>query len=148
MAQNGARAADEPLAWNGAPLTGEPLAAGDAWAAGAPAAHPGSALDEVTEAVQRVVARHPALAVTMWVADGSKLSALHVGWTEGTVTVRPAAEPALPIAGAPPRSWPMSVRTAVAWSNPPEESTADAAARLAEMIRRDPSLLARPDDNR
>ncbi|MEO3742519.1 hypothetical protein [Plantactinospora sp. B5E13] len=107
----------------------------------------GSPVDEVTEAVQRVVAQYPAVAVTMWVADGPNISAMHVAWENGTVTVRPAAEPALPSAGQPPQSWPMSVRTVPNWSTPEDPPAPDAAARLAEMIRRDPSLLG-PDDDR
>ncbi|ROT26283.1 hypothetical protein [Micromonospora sp. HM5-17] len=110
------------------------------------AARTGSPVDEVTEAVQRVVAQHPAVAVTMWVADGPKISAVHVAWEDGAVTVRPAAEPALPVAGQPPHSWPMSVRTVPGWTVAEEPSPADAAAaRVVEMIRRDPSLLG-PDD--
>lgn len=109
-----------------------------AWAA--------SPVDEVTEAVQRVVAQHPSLAVTMWVADGPQISALHVAWVDGAVTVRPAAEPALPVAGQPPHSWPMSVKTVPGWASPEEPPAPDAAARLADMIRRDPSLLG-PDDH-
>lgn len=109
------------------------------------AARAGSPVDEVAEAVQRIVARYPALAVTMWVADGPSISAMHVAWVDGTVTVRPAAEPALPTAGRPPQSWPMSVRTVPSWAAPADPPAPDAAARLADLIRRDPSLLG-PDD--
>ncbi|MEE6259194.1 hypothetical protein [Plantactinospora sonchi] len=111
------------------------------------AARAGSPVDEVTEAVQRVIAQYPSVAVTMWVADGPRISAMHVAWENGTVTVRPAAEPALPTAGQPPQSWPMSVRTVPNWAAPEDPPAPDAAARLAEMIRRDPSLLG-PDDDR
>jgi len=104
-----------------------------------------SPVDEVTEAVTRVVAEHRSLAVTMWVADGPSISAMHVAWVDGIVTVRPAAEPALPTAGQPPHSWPMSVRTVPGWADPDDPPTPDAAARLADLIRRDPSLLG-PDD--
>lgn len=107
----------------------------------------GSPVNEVTEAVQRVVAQHPTVAVTMWVADGPKISAVHVAWEDGVVTVRPAAEPALPTAGRPPQSWPMTVRTVQGWAAPETPPTAEAAARLAEMVRRDPSLLG-PDPDR
>ena len=71
---------------------------------------------------------------------------LHVAWVDGSVTVRPAAEPALPTAGQPPHSWPMSVKTVPGWASPEEPPAPDAAARLADMIRRDPSLLG-PDDH-
>lgn len=111
----------------------------------AAAARVESPVDDVTEAVARVVAEHPALAVTMWVANGPSISAMHVAWTDGMVTVRPAAEPALPTAGQPPQSWPMSVRTVPGWAEPDEPPAPDAAARLADLIRRDPSLLG-PDD--
>ncbi|MBF9129127.1 hypothetical protein I0C86_09045 [Plantactinospora sp. S1510] len=112
----------------------------------AAAARAGSPVDEVIEAVQRVVAEHRALAVTMWVADGPNISAMHVAWMDGTVTVRPAAEPALPTAGQPPHSWPMSVKTVPSWAAPEDPPAPDAAARLADLIRRDPSLLG-PDDH-
>ena len=111
-----------------------------------PAARGRSPVDEVTEAVQQVVAQNPALAVTMWVADGPTVTALHVAWADGRVTVRPAAEPALPTAGEPPRSWPMSVKTVPAWATSDDPPADDAAARLADLIRRDPSLLGRIDD--
>ncbi|MEO3928197.1 hypothetical protein ABGB07_30655 [Micromonosporaceae bacterium B7E4] len=110
------------------------------------AARAGSPVEEVTDAVQRVVAQHPNVAVTMWVADGPKISAMHVAWSDGAVTVRPAAEPALPTAGQPPHSWPMSVRTVPSWADPEDPPAPDAAARLADLIRRDPSLLG-PDDH-
>jgi hypothetical protein len=75
---------------------------------------------QVTEAVREVVDRHPSLAVTMWVTDGSALTALHVLHEDGRVTIRPAAEPAMPSAGAPPESWPMTVRTPGSWTPSPE----------------------------
>ncbi|MDG4791470.1 hypothetical protein O7626_37210 [Micromonospora sp. WMMD1102] len=109
------------------------------------AARAGSPVDEVTEAVQRVVAQYPNVAVTMWVADGPNISAMHVAWSDGTVTVRPAAEPALPTAGQPPHSWPLSVKTVPSWAAPEDPPSPDAAARLADLIRRDPSLLG-PED--
>ncbi len=107
-----------------------------------------SPADEVTEAVQRVVGQHPSVAVTMWVADGSSLTALHIGWSDGVVTVRPAAEPALPTAGEPPHSWPLAVRTAPNWTDHREREAGGPAARLADLIRRNPSLLHDAEEDR
>lgn len=93
-------------------------------------------VEEVAEAVRRVVAEHPGLAVTLRVELGEQAYPLRVSWSGAAVTVGPAAPP------APPPTWPMSVKTVPAPGHDPLES--DPAARLAEMIRRDPSLLDDP----
>ncbi|MEU5831890.1 hypothetical protein [Micromonospora tulbaghiae] len=93
-------------------------------------------VEEVAEAVRRVVAEHPGLAVTLRVELGEQAYPLRVSWSGTAVTVGPAAPP------APPPAWPMSVKTVPAPGHDPLES--DPAARLAEMIRRDPSLLDDP----
>jgi hypothetical protein len=58
--------------------------------------------------------------------------------------VTPAA-PVAPVAvtapSGPPPAWPMAVRTPPAWAAAPESNTNESAARLAALIREDPSLL-------
>jgi hypothetical protein len=105
----------------------------------------GGPVDEVVEAVRRVVAQHPALAVRLWVEDGSVPSLVRVAWSEGAVTVTPETIAAPADSGATP-SWPMSVRTVPAWAAAADGLTDAPAARLAEMIRRDPSLLDGTDN--
>ncbi|MGY0005604.1 hypothetical protein [Micromonospora sp. I033] len=90
-------------------------------------------VEEVAEAVRRVVAEHPGLAVTLRVERGGQAYPLRVSWSGPEVTVGAAPAP------APPPAWPMSAKTVPA---PGQDGMAtDPAARLAEMIRRDPSLL-------
>ncbi|MET7966773.1 hypothetical protein [Micromonospora sp. NPDC005305] len=90
-------------------------------------------VEEVAEAVRRVVAEHPGLAVVVRVELGGQAYPLRVAWSGPEVTVGAAPAP------APPPAWPMSVKTVPA---PGQDGLAtDPAARLAEMIRRDPSLL-------
>ncbi|MEU4478269.1 hypothetical protein AB0F68_09450 [Micromonospora sp. NPDC023966] len=94
---------------------------------------PRDPVEEVAEAVRRVVAEHPGLAVTLRVELGGRAYPLRVSWSGPEVTVGAAPAP------APPPAWPMSVKTVPA---PGQDGVAtDPAARLAEMIRRDPSLL-------
>lgn len=116
-----------------------------------------TSVDELIEAVQRVVARHPGLAVTMSVAEGDTTSVLRVEWAGGNIAVAPAVAPAVeasivpavdsPGAGrsamdAQPRTaWPLSGKTVPDWAADSDGLTDDPAARLAELIRRDPSLL-------
>ncbi|WP_433283590.1 hypothetical protein [Micromonospora sp. CA-244673] len=90
-------------------------------------------VEEVAEAVRRVVAEHPGLAVVVRVELGGQAYPLRVAWSGPEVTVGAAAAP------APPPAWPMSVKTVPAPGQ--DGMVADPAARLAEMIRRDPSLL-------
>lgn len=112
-------------------------------------------VDELVEAVQRVVARHPGLAVTMSVTQGDTTSVLRVEWTGGNLAVTPAVAPAVeasieptmapPAADAAARdtqsrtTWPSSGGTGSDWN----AAADDPAARLAELIRRDPTLLER-----
>jgi hypothetical protein len=70
-----------------------------------------SAVDEVTEAVRRVVANHPGTTVALTVDGPGGPVALQVAWEDGKVVVAPGPTP-------------------------------DAAARLAELIRRNPGWLA------
>ena len=128
--------ADVPV---GDPLRGvEP----DGWGrsgAGRPAAGDRDPVAEVAEAVRRVVADHPNLAVVVRVEHEGRTYPLRVDWADRDVTVGPDNP------STPPPAWPLSDRTVPAWSPGQEGPTGDPAARLAEMIRRDPSLL---DDDR
>ncbi|WP_262283164.1 hypothetical protein [Micromonospora sp. MA102] len=90
-------------------------------------------VEEVAEAVRRVVAEHPGLAVVVRVELGGQAYPLRVAWSGPEVTVGAASAP------APPPAWPMSVKTVPAPGH--DGLVTDPAARLAEMIRRDPSLL-------
>ncbi|MGW1058802.1 hypothetical protein [Micromonospora rubida] len=90
---------------------------------------------EVAEAVARVVAAHPGVTVTVRVEHDGQAYPLRVGWSGGRVTVGAEA------ATVPPPVWPLSVKTVPAWTPGPDRLTADPSARLAELIRRDPSLL-------
>ncbi|WFE37114.1 hypothetical protein [Micromonospora sp. WMMD998] len=94
-------------------------------------------VEEVAEALRRVVADHPGLAVTVRVERGNQAYPLRVSWAGPTVTVGPVPAP------KPPPAWPMSVKTVVDPGHDPVGT--DPAARLAEMIRRDPSLLENLD---
>jgi hypothetical protein len=76
--------------------------------------HLGSTMDEVTEAIRKIVEGHPGATVTVTVEEPGGGGSVRVSWVDGRVVVRD---------GPPP----------------------DAASRLAEMIRRDPTLLAPPD---
>ncbi|WP_089157529.1 hypothetical protein [Micromonospora sp. NBS 11-29] len=87
-------------------------------------------VEEVAEAVRRVVAEHPGLAVALRVELGEHAYPLRISWAGPEVTVGPPV---------PPPALPMSVRTVPAPGHDPLEG--DPAARLAEMIRRDPFLL-------
>lgn len=116
-----------------------------------------TSVDELIEAVQRVVARHPGLAVTMSVAEGDTTSVVRVEWAGGSIAVAPAVAPAVEASivpavdapgatgGAPEASprpaWPLSGKTVPGWAAAADGLAADPAARLAELIRRDPSLL-------
>ncbi|MCI4063014.1 hypothetical protein MRQ36_10675 [Micromonospora sp. R77] len=112
--------AREPEA--GRPLAGQPVAR--------------DPVEEVAEAVRRVVAAHPGLAVTLRVEHDGRAYPLRVSWAGPDVTVGAEA------VAKPPPAWPMSVKTV---SAPGQDGPgADPAARLAELIRRDPSLLADP----
>jgi hypothetical protein len=86
----------------------------------AEAAAPDAVLDEVADALRRVVAQHPGLAVTATVTDAGGSSTVRVAWSEGSAAVVPSAEPGddahigmrgEPVAGRTPYVWPMTVRT-------------------------------------
>lgn len=116
-----------------------------------------TSVDELIEAVQRVVARHPGLGVTMSVAEGDTTSVVRVEWAGGSIAVAPAVAPTVEASIVPaveppgadgggqdtsPRAtWPLSGKTVPGWAAAADGLAADPAARLAELIRRDPSLL-------
>ncbi|MFC8615805.1 hypothetical protein ACFT9M_05220 [Micromonospora purpureochromogenes] len=93
-------------------------------------------VEEVAEAVRRVVAEHPGLSVVVRVEHEGRTYPLRVDWADTAVTV--AAENTT----TPPPPWPRPVNTGPVWSAGRDGTGTDQAARLAEMIRRDPSLLA------
>ncbi|MGN9810583.1 hypothetical protein ACTMSW_14625 [Micromonospora sp. BQ11] len=96
-------------------------------------------VEEVAEVVRRVVAEHPGMAVSVRVDHDGQEHPLRVSWSGGIVTVSGTG------AAVPPPPWPMSVKTVPAWT-PRDGLSSDPAARLAEIIRQDPSLLT--DDDR
>ncbi|MEU4397998.1 hypothetical protein [Micromonospora orduensis] len=102
-------------------------------------------VEEVAEAVRLVVGAHPGLAVTVRVEHAGRTYPLRVSWDGPHVTVGPEL-PAAPV--EPPPAWPLSGRTVPAWAPGPDGLTPDPAARLAELIRRDPSLLDELDPRR
>lgn len=96
------------------------------------AAAPDDVLDEIADALRRVVALHPGLSVTAAVTDARGSSTVRVGWLDGSAAVvppveagedRPEYSPAgtdrwtsgdvvdEPVAGRTPYTWPMTVRT-------------------------------------
>ncbi|MBY8873087.1 hypothetical protein K7640_14725 [Micromonospora sp. PLK6-60] len=98
---------------------------------GAPAGGHGAERDpvaEVAEAVRRVVAEHPGVTVQLRVEYDGRTYPLRVGPAEPGAVARPAPP-------GPPPAWPAPD---TAGGDSPGD---DPAARLAALIRRDPSLL-------
>ncbi|MEU7586036.1 hypothetical protein AB0A95_07025 [Micromonospora sp. NPDC049230] len=102
-------------------------------------------VEEVAEAVRQVVGTHPGLVVTVQVQHEGRTYPLRVSWDGPDVTVGPVPPP-VPV--EPPPAWPLSGRTVPEWAPGPDGLTPDPAARLAELIRRDPSLLDELDPRR
>ncbi|MEV7330802.1 hypothetical protein [Micromonospora sp. NPDC093244] len=102
-------------------------------------------VEEVAEAVRQIVGANPGLAVTVRVEHAGRTYPLRVSWDGPDVTVGPEL-PAAPV--EPPPAWPLSGRTVPAWAPGPDGLSPDPAARLAELIRRDPSLLDELDPRR
>ncbi|TDC29502.1 hypothetical protein [Micromonospora sp. KC213] len=91
---------------------------------------------DAVEAVRRVVDAHPGLSVALRVEHEGRTFPLRVEWTATGATVGPDN----PV--TPPTARPTSDRRTVPdWTPAPDRPTDDPAARLAEMIRRNPSLL-------
>ncbi|MFF0150919.1 hypothetical protein [Micromonospora sp. NPDC005203] len=102
-------------------------------------------VEEVAEAVRQVVGGHPGLVVTVQVQHEGRTYPMRVSWDGPDVTVGPVP-PTTPV--EPPPAWPLSGRTVPEWAPGPDGLTPDPAARLAELIRRDPSLLDELDPRR
>ncbi|MEU5906411.1 hypothetical protein [Micromonospora sp. NPDC047527] len=102
-------------------------------------------VEAVAEAVREVVGAHPGLAVTVHVEHDGRTYPLRVHWDGQDVTVGPEPS-AAPV--DPPPAWPLSGRTVAGWTPGPDGLTPDPAARLAELIRRDPTLLDELDPRR
>lgn len=129
--------------------------------------HGGHAAGEVVAAVADVVSHHEALTVTITVDSGDDLATFRVVRRQGKVEVtrlQPAPVPSTPSPPSshsspppsppsspssppsPPRDmpWagqPVNHQTHPAWEGPDPETLDQTAARLAELIRQDPSLL-------
>ncbi|MEH1015244.1 hypothetical protein V6U90_19280 [Micromonospora sp. CPCC 206060] len=111
----------------------------------------GDPVAEVTEAVRRVVAAHPGLSVHLDVAHGGAARHLRIAWSDGTVTVtagtsaeQPQRGPVTRVdepAGSPPPAWPLPVTPFPAGSVDTDGLSDDPEARLAELLRRNPTLL-------
>ncbi|MET8088893.1 hypothetical protein [Micromonospora sp. NPDC005220] len=102
-------------------------------------------VEEVAEAVRQVVGAYPGLAVTVQVEHAGRAYPMRVSWDGPTVTVGPVPPPP-PV--EPPPTWPLSGRTVPAWAPGPDGLAPDPAARLAELIRSDPTLLDELDPRR
>ncbi|MET7372997.1 hypothetical protein [Micromonospora arida] len=102
-------------------------------------------VEEVAEAIRQVVGAYPGLAVTVQVEHAGRTYPMQVSWNGPTVTVGPVPPPT-PV--EPPPTWPLSGRTVPAWAPGPDGLAPDPAARLAELIRRDPTLLDELDPRR
>ncbi|MEU1585843.1 hypothetical protein [Micromonospora sp. NPDC005710] len=102
-------------------------------------------VEEVAEAIRQVVGAYPGLAVTVQVEHAGQTYPMRVSWDGPGVAVGPVPPPAPP---EPPPAWPLSGRTVPAWAPGPEGVSPDPAARLAELIRRDPTLLDELDPRR
>jgi hypothetical protein len=100
--------------------------------AGAAAGQEDRVVAEVVEAVGSVLSRHGPGTVTVTVEGAGGAGTARIGWQDGRLIVEREAltdEREAPASTAPKR--------------PVSETTDQAAARLAELIRRDPSLLHR-----
>jgi hypothetical protein len=115
--------------------------------------------DELLWAVRGVVERHPGMTVTLAVTEGATTSSVRVHWSSGSValTTQPIGEhPRTPLlaggeahgpAAARPRPALPTRRTGGQWTADIDSAAgARSAARLADLIRQDPSLLDRADE--
>ncbi|MEV0944464.1 hypothetical protein AB0I90_29380 [Micromonospora wenchangensis] len=134
---------------------------GPGWAGPGPAPG-GDPVEEVAEAVRRVVATRPGLTVVLRVEYAGRTYPLRIEQAQpaarnerpgvGARTDRPengvrnerpevGARAGVDPPASPPPAWPLADRTPPAWTPAREVPGVDPAARLAEMIRRDPTLL-------
>jgi hypothetical protein len=100
------------------------------------ASAPDQVLEEVVRSVGEVVNRHPGTSVTVTVEEGGPSVTLRITHRDGQVDVSRVEDPR-PAAADPPRDWPPQDGQ----SAPSAESVDQTAARLAELIRSDPTLL-------
>jgi hypothetical protein len=105
-------------------------------------------VDEVVDAVSDVVRHHDAVTVTVTVDDGGNLSTVRIVQHGGQLVVthlQPQPPPSPPVPPAPPveprrnGDAPRAIRPE--WRSRDAETLDQTAARLAELIRQDPSLL-------
>jgi len=104
-------------------------------------------VDEVVDAVSEVVRHHDTATVTVTVDDGGHLSTVRIVQRDGQLVVTHLTQQA-PVPPAPavePRrngEAPRTIRPIrPEWRNRDAETLDQTAARLAELIRQDPSLL-------
>ena len=107
----------------------------------------GPVVDVVVEAIATVLHRHAPVTVTVTVEGAETSASVQLLWQNGQLMVvrhEPSAPQAAngpavrPAANGPAAATGPAVRTG--------ESSEETAARLAELIRRDPSLLEGRDD--
>lgn len=98
---------------------------------------PTSPLRELAEAARKVVDQHPEMSITVTVQAVDGTSSVRVAWADGELTVT------TPDTGTGDTGT-ADTGTATAGDGPhdPERVSGAAAARLAELLRRDPSLLS------
>jgi hypothetical protein len=85
----------------------------------------GPVVDEVVEAIAAVLHRHGQVTVTVIVEGGETRTTAQLGWHDGQLVLT--------------RTEPQAV--AASGAGRPGETSEETATRLAELIRRDPSLL-------
>src|SRR5690242_2559238 len=129
--------------------------------------HGGPVVDDVVEAITEVVRQRDAVTVTVTVDTGGELATVRIVQRHGRIEVthlqpQPLASPPAPVTAAPPdrspdlppelpdagpEEWPRDMPWAGSppirpnWPSRDPETLDQTAARLAELIRQDPSLL-------
>jgi hypothetical protein len=106
------------------------------------------AIGEVVEAVRRIVERHPGLSVTVYGEEGEVSAEIRIARRDGVVEATVVAAEGPVSATAPVPAQPPALPGPPAWplATDGTPSAAGAAARLAELIRQDPSLLGGPEE--
>ena len=90
-------------------------------------------VDEAVDALVALVQRHPSLTFTVTVEGTEARASAQLGWQDGRLTL--TRSDARSTANSTPAG------NSVDGSAAPVETSEETAARLAELIRRDPSLL-------
>ena len=80
-------------------------------------------VDEAVEALIAILQRHPSLTFTLTVEGNEARASAQLSWQDGRLALT------------------RSDAQATVGATEPQETSAETAARLAELIRRDPSLL-------